>query len=136
MVIIMMGFDSGCAKLPNYIPPRATIMLSPPPVEIKAEALYGEWMSDSEGTLNKYKSIGLFFRKVIVEQIVMPAGSSEPFIRTGRLKLVVGAPGDLAKIRVGDTVDVVGMLQGLEDDNLLFSDCWVRFVDTRKPQGY
>jgi hypothetical protein len=136
LVIVTIGSGAGCENLPPYIPPRATIVLSPPPVEVDAAALYREWVDDSEGALNKYKSTGLLFRKIIVEELVKTGEKTEPFIRNGRVKFIIGVPEDLTKIRIGDPVDVVGKLRGIENDEVIISDCWVRFVDTRKPQGY
>jgi hypothetical protein len=125
-----------CTRQQQYVPPRATIVLNIAPVQVEAGELYSEWMSNPGSALAKYQNTEIYLHIVPVVELVLSPGVSDSYIRSGDLKLFAADSSDLDKIKAGDSVDVVGRVRGMDVDDLVISDCWIRVVDTRKPQGY
>jgi hypothetical protein len=125
-----------CTRQQLYVPPRATIVLNIAPVQVEAEELYFEWMSNPGSALARYQNTEIYLHIVPVDELVLSPGVSDSYVRSGELKLFAADSSDLDKIKAGDSVDVVGRVRGMDGDDLVISDCWIRVVDTRKPQGY
>ncbi len=117
-----------------YKPPKATIILNAAPIQVEGDALFAEWVANPEVASARYKLRDVYLKMVTVEEMsIDPAG---PFVRSGHAKCFSLSVSDLEKIRIGDPVDIIGRIQGTDGETILLSDCWVRVVDTRKPQGY
>jgi hypothetical protein len=127
---------AACTRQQQYVPPRATIALNIAPVQVEAEVLYSEWISNFGSALARYQNTEIYLHLLPVDELILSPAASDSYIRSGSLKLFAAVPSDLDKIKAGDGVDVVGRVRGMDGEDLLVSDCWIRVVDTRKPQGY
>jgi hypothetical protein len=137
MVTATAGASAACNRAPAYTPPTATIILEAAPLEMDAMALYEEWMGNPDATMARYNGMKLYF-KGVVEQVnlLRESPDSDLFAQIGPVKFRVAVPGDIKNVQVGNTIDAVGKLWGMQDGNLIISDCWVRVNSSGKPGRY
>jgi hypothetical protein len=133
VIVVAIG-GTGCMRH-DYLPPQATFILEPAPLEVEATSLYKAWVIEPQEVADEFSRLKLYFR-VTVEKLSDLGQKHERFVQAGNVRFMLEEPGYLEKIKVNDRVDIVGKLSGMQDGVLIISDCWIRVVTVEKKQGY
>ncbi len=122
---------SGCRQVLTL--PSTPIMLAPPPLELSAEMVYNDYMTNAREAEVKYSGERFLFTGLVVDRVESYFLNSRAFdisIMVGNVKFKPRYESDFDQIFPGFVIDVTGVPQSLLLDRILIvTDCLVYVIE-------
>ncbi len=93
---------------------------------VTAEQIYVDYTTDPAVADTKYKGKEVLFYEIVVESLFF--SEKESYLSKGDVRFEPTDPTDLDNIKVGYTVTIAGICQGISRHTIVISDCFIEFV--------
>jgi len=120
---------TGCTKPAFSAPPATTLQQAP--AEADALIIWQEFTSNEPAAMAKYQGKTLHFARVKVEKMpYLGEGMDlEFYLQTGQVKFRTDVVQEIAFVREGYTVEIVGKVEGMQYGFLIIKMSWLSIVD-------